>query len=171
MLLAVIITSIVILIALMFYLKSLEKKKYHANSYLFHLQKAMEFMAVVNNFNDYITWVERDRIKSKYDETGRFFLNKAKFYKKEVTVKKFNEVFQNFDGFIAAYNKYYVRNVKETLKDFFENIEGKKLDDQQQTAVATDEYSNLIIAGAGSGKTLTILGKVKYLIEKKNIDP
>ncbi|KAA5537940.1 UvrD-helicase domain-containing protein [Paenimyroides baculatum] len=32
---------------------------------------------------------------------------------------------------------------------------------QQRTAIVTDEYSNLIIAGAGSGKTLTILGKVQ----------
>lgn len=29
----------------------------------------------------------------------------------------------------------------------------------------------MVIAGAGSGKTLTILGKVMYLIEKKNIKP
>ncbi|WP_317171646.1 UvrD-helicase domain-containing protein [Flavobacterium agri] len=50
-------------------------------------------------------------------------------------------------------------------------MEHKKLDDQQRTAVITDEYSNLIIAGAGSGKTLTILGKVKYLIEQKNVKP
>lgn len=35
----------------------------------------------------------------------------------------------------------------------------------------TDEYSNLIIAGAGSGKTLTILGKIQYLVEQKNISP
>ena len=29
----------------------------------------------------------------------------------------------------------------------------------------------VLIAGAGSGKTLTILGKVQYLIEQKNITP
>src|SRR5690606_38810770 len=38
-------------------------------------------------------------------------------------------------------------------------------------AIITDEYSNLIIAGAGSGKTLTILGKIQYLIQKKNVKP
>ena len=52
------------------------------------------------------------------------------------------------------------------MNEYFDNIEGKSLDDQQRTALITDEYSNLIVAGAGSGKTLTIIGKVKYLIEK-----
>ena len=84
---------------------------------------------------------------------------------------KFNDIFQNFDNYIITYNQNYVASQKEKLKEYFDDIEGKKLDDQQQTAVITDEYSNLIIAGAGSGKTLTILGKVKYLIEQKNVKP
>ncbi|NRB84882.1 MAG: UvrD-helicase domain-containing protein [Winogradskyella sp.] len=53
------------------------------------------------------------------------------------------------------------------MNQYFDDIEGEKLDDQQRTAVITDEYSNLIIAGAGSVKTLIILAKVKYLLEKK----
>ena len=55
------------------------------------------------------------------------------------------------------------------MNQYFDDIEGEKLDDQQRTAVITDEYSNLIIAGAGSVKTLTILAKVKYLLEKKTL--
>jgi len=55
--------------------------------------------------------------------------------------------------------------------NFFNNIDGKSLDDQQRKAVVVDEDNNLVIAGAGSGKTLTIAAKVKYLIEKKNINP
>src|SRR5699024_5085342 len=97
--------------------------------------------------------------------------NKTKFYKKEKTVKRFNEVFDDFDDYTARYNQNYVKLQKKKLKRYFDNIEGKKLDDQQRTALLTDEYSNLIIAGAGSGKTLTILGKVKYLIERRNINP
>ena len=34
-----------------------------------------------------------------------------------------------------------------------------------------DEDYSLIIAGSGSGKTTTVSAKVKYLIEKKNVDP
>ena len=102
---------------------------------------------------------------------GKYFNNKTKYYKKEETVKKFNDIFSNFDNFIASYNQKYVTTQKEKLEQYFDDIEEKKLDDQQRTALITDEYSNLIIAGAGSGKTLTILGKVKYLVEKKNIAP
>lgn len=51
------------------------------------------------------------------------------------------------------------------------NIDGKSLDAQQRDAVITDEYNNLVIAGAGSGKTLTVVGKIKYLIERWGIPP
>jgi len=171
MVLAFIISLFLILIILFFYSNFLETKKYKDTTFLTNLKKSKEFLETINNFNDYITWVQRDSVKSEYDSIGNFFKNKTLFYKNEETIKKFNDVFQNFVVFIDSYNKNYVITQKKYLKDFFENIEGKVLDDQQQTAVITDEYSNLIIAGAGSGKTLTILGKVKYLVEKKNIDP
>ena len=52
---------------------------------------------------------------------------------------------------------------------FFNDIYGKKLDKYQKKVVLDDSERLLVIAGAGSGKTLTIVGKIKYLIEKKNI--
>ena len=42
---------------------------------------------------------------------------------------------------------------------------------QQRTAIITDEDNNLIIAGAGSGKTTTIVGKVKYIIDRYKAKP
>lgn len=51
------------------------------------------------------------------------------------------------------------------------NINGNSLDGQQRDAIVTDEYNNLVIAGAGSGKTLTIVGKIKYLVEHRGIKP
>jgi DNA helicase-4 len=161
----------VILLVLLVYKIKLQKNKYQDASYINNVNLATEFLALIDNHNDYITWVERDRIKNTYKDVGNFFKNKSNYYKKEPVVKRFNEIYNNFNTYISNYNKSYVLTRKKELESYFDNIEGKKLDDQQRTAVITDEYSNLIIAGAGSGKTLTILGKVKYLIEQKNVKP
>ena len=148
-----------------------EAEKYHNPKFLKHLQNIDEFLSQTDGFDGYITWKNRDEILKKYEKTYNFFQGKSKYYKKQPRVCRFNDTYENFAEFIKNYNRKYVAAQKQLNRDFFDNIEGKSLDDQQQQAIITDEYSNLIIAGAGSGKTLTILGKVKYLIEKKNIDP
>nr|WP_294779127.1 UvrD-helicase domain-containing protein [uncultured Flavobacterium sp.] len=168
-----IISSISIVSMLFFFVmrKSLEKKKYQNLVYTNNLKHVTEFLDHLQTLSDYVTWVERDQITLKYSATGKFFRKKTNYYKKEETVKKFNEIFGDFSSYIAKYNQNYVNIQKDKLRLYFDNIEGKKLDEQQRSALITDEYSNLIIAGAGSGKTLTILGKVQYLIEQKNISP
>ena len=56
---------------------------------------------------------------------------------------------------------------KNLLHDsFFDDINGKKLDKYQRKVILNNSKALLVVAGAGSGKTLTIVGKVKYLIEK-----
>ena len=59
--------------------------------------------------------------------------------------------------------KFIEKHLNDTI---FDNVNGKSLDIEQRRAVLCDAKSNLTIAGAGSGKTLTICGKVKYLLEK-----
>ena len=44
------------------------------------------------------------------------------------------------------------------------------LDNQQESIVLDNSKHLLVVAGAGSGKTLTILGKIYYLINN-NIKP
>ena len=43
--------------------------------------------------------------------------------------------------------------------------------DKYQMEILNCNSNAIIIAGAGSGKTLTIIGKINYLIEQKNILP
>ncbi len=50
------------------------------------------------------------------------------------------------------------------------NINGYDLDETQMSSIMSDAKSTLVVAGAGSGKTLTILGKIKYLIENKHVN-
>ncbi|MCM1052814.1 MAG: UvrD-helicase domain-containing protein [Ruminococcus sp.] len=42
--------------------------------------------------------------------------------------------------------------------------------DKEQTKAAIYDKNSIIIAGAGSGKSLTMVGKIKYLVENKNIN-
>lgn len=51
------------------------------------------------------------------------------------------------------------------------NVEGKKLDKQQMKCIIKDTHNNLVIAGAGTGKTTTIVGKVKYLLKTLECNP
>ncbi len=56
-------------------------------------------------------------------------------------------------------------------ENFFDNINGYALDEQQKAAILKAKKYSLIVAGAGSGKTLTLVGKIKYLTQIKKIKP
>lgn len=53
----------------------------------------------------------------------------------------------------------------------FDDIGGVPLSLQQRRAAVTPENAALVIAGAGSGKTTTICGRIKYLLQRKNVNP
>lgn len=84
--------------------------------------------------------------------------------------------YRNFEEIVDAHNEEYIQGAMKTEKTFLDNIlrdvDPKiKLDDDQRRVILTDEDYCLVIAGAGAGKTTTVAAKVKYLVEKKNIDP
>lgn len=47
----------------------------------------------------------------------------------------------------------------------------KDLNIKQREVVISDEYPMMVIAGAGSGKTKTLVSKITYLIDKEDVDP
>ena len=70
---------------------------------------------------------------------------------------------------INRLNKKYIKKEIVESDYLLSNINGYSLDKEQRIAVITDECANLIVAGAGSGKSLTMVGKIRYLIERKGI--
>ncbi len=64
-----------------------------------------------------------------------------------------------------AEEQFYLDNI---LRDVDPQI---KLDEDQRQVILTDEDYCLVIAGAGAEKTTTVAAKVKYLVEKKGIEP
>ena len=62
------------------------------------------------------------------------------------------------------------------LSDYFDHILDEinpeiKLDYDQRRAIVSDDDYALIIAGAGTGKTTTMVARVKYLVDIKKVDP
>ena len=45
------------------------------------------------------------------------------------------------------------------------DVEGRRLDKQQMTCIVKDAHNHLVIAGAGTGKTTTVVGKIKFLLK------
>lgn len=113
---------------------------------------------------DYIPYSKYMNIKNKYKKLYLYTINNSYFI-------EFNEFYKNLKKNIDDLNKEYINNELINQKEYFDNLFEYKIDNDQRKAILTDDDNNLIVAGAGSGKTTTIIGKVKYLLDKKNINP
>lgn len=169
MTITIIIITLIALIFISIYVR--EWFKYRNSEYLTNLDRIKKLFNLLEFHDDYITWKQRNKLLTDYSQQQIFFKNKTNYYRKEKIIEKFNYIINNFEEYIKEYNKIYVQKQKSKYEFFFDEIEQRKLDEQQRNAIITDEYSNLVVAGAGSGKTLTIIGKIKYLIEIKKINP
>lgn len=88
--------------------------------------------------------------------------NYTKLKKLQTTLKNKYEFIQNdFTNHNDKVAKIKIDYVNNTIR----LIEGIKLDDQQSMCIAKDVYNHLVLAGAGTGKTTTIIGKIKYLLK------
>lgn len=65
---------------------------------------------------------------------------------------------------VSAHNKAYLKEAIADAYKWIGNVEGRPLDPQQMACIVKDAPNHLVVAGAGTGKTTTILGKVKYLL-------
>ncbi len=91
-------------------------------------------------------------------------------------VNKILFTFHDIVNLVEKHNEEFIKNnmisEKEYLDDVLKPIDPNiVLDDDQRRVVLTDEDYCLVIAGAGAGKTTTVAAKVKYLVDKKGIDP
>ena len=83
---------------------------------------------------------------------------------------------KNEQKIITTHNEAFINKHLTADKTYLDNIlhnvdPNILLDDEQRRVVLSDEDYTLVIAGAGAGKTTTIAAKVKYLVEKININP
>lgn len=138
------------------------------SKYQKYYAKMENFFSILEHFNEiYISKKEQKKLLRNYLPIYRYFKNIGNSDK----IRKFLKIYSNLEAYFQTHNSIYLKNQLLEYEDLLNNIDGKQLDYQQKMAVLTDDKNNLIIAGAGSGKTLTISGKVKYLIESKKAKP
>ncbi len=68
---------------------------------------------------------------------------------------------------LEEYRLGYLKNNRKLFKKYFESIEVHPLTPDQIDACIIDEDNNLVLAGAGTGKTSTMVGRAGFLLESK----
>ena len=87
------------------------------------------------------------------------------------TISKFINDFGRINKLVKQHNEGVITFLLDTHKDFFDHCLKYPLDKQQRRSIVSEEDNCLVVSSAGSGKTSSIVGKVKYLTEIKGIAP
>lgn len=136
--------------------------------------------------NDYIAKSEYIDLIPAFKDTAEYFrvLQSSKMLKdycarngiEDSDVIEIINSYDNLEMRVDAANDRYLEKQMVSEREYLDNILKEVdpaivLDEDQRKVVLTDEDYCLVIAGAGAGKTTTVAAKVKYLVERKGIEP
>lgn len=135
----------------------------------------------INEFNalvapdHYFSFSEMENFKRSLSEIETYENQLFPKYSKFISNNAVNSLLnikKDIDQIRLTHNKEFISNELAKNNLYFDKVLGKyPLDPQQRDSIVKLEDNCLVIASAGSGKTSTILGKAKYLVEKRGIDP
>lgn len=130
-----------------------------------------------HTFNDHIiTRTEEENFANHY----RDIFNEAYSLRRKLVALKLEPTermmkligdFSSIHRIVKQHNEAVIRERLEKNREFFDHCLTYPLDKQQRRSIVSEEDNCLVVSSAGSGKTSSIVGKVKYLIERKGIDP
>ncbi len=80
---------------------------------------------------------------------------------------QFIETYEQLPSKLQAFNEWLANQKAADAAKLILPVEGKMLDNQQMRCIIKEVRNHLVLAGAGTGKTTTIVGYVKYLLKKK----
>jgi DNA helicase-4 len=128
------------------------------------------------NYSHYITESERLCLDDKY--AGLLSEVKKVINSEELerhpdkdTIERFHKAMSDSPEFKKINNEGFIRKQLDDYAQYFDTVLPYPLDSQQREAVVSLEDNVLVISSAGSGKTLTTVGKVRYLIDVQKVDP
>jgi DNA helicase-4 len=167
-----------------FYLKSLNKKINETKERIYAIQKEIinEIQQNINTITDkYNKTVEDDTyliysVKSEQISHSNNYLSQLQLLQqyKEYFNPELQTYLQDSIRYVesmrkkfSSFNEEFVERRKEENNDLFKKVPFG-LDDFQKSAIIKDDKHNLIVAGAGAGKTEVLTTRIAYLIERKD---
>lgn len=155
------------------YTQNLKQMIYENN--LSVLENGMEsclemFRKRAGDAKEYITTRNIKLYAEQFQDEMKRLANDSMGYSSPI-IEKCLAIYSDPEQYLLKLNDIYMEEEKAVCHQMFDNFDGKSLDINQRNAVVNDDLHQLVIAGAGSGKTLTVSAKVKYLIERKGINP
>lgn len=169
--------------------KKLNKKKIVTapkNSYYFQLLELQKFLYDLLETERYISKSDYRNDIKKYESVADFFkvlkdggMLQSFCIQNEILVSEVEltlEQYTHFEEYVNQHNEDFIITTMSSEKDYLDNILKSVdpkilLDEDQRRVILTDEDHCLVVAGAGAGKTTTVAAKVKYLVEKREINP
>lgn len=126
------------------------------------------------SYSHYITETERLMLAEKYDALDieiKPLLNCKEFAElpEKELFNRFHTAMVDTKAHKKANNNHFVQNELSRCAQYFDTVLSHPLDNQQREAVVSLEDNVLVISSAGSGKTMTTVGKVRYLIDVQHV--
>ena len=156
----------------------------HINSY----EKSKQIAEEENNqeFNDLETTLEQSFLnqiitakdQDAFSDHYRKLFKKAYSFRKKLGIfhitpsnglEKLINDYCSIPELVKRHNAKVIQQRLNDNKDFFDHCLDYPLDEQQRRSIVSEEDNCLVISSAGSGKTSSIVGKVKYLIDIKKV--
>ena len=137
---------------------------------------ALEEISAYYSYSHYITESERIALNEKYEVLGEKLkkvcgtrqLKRSTVYE---SAERLYKALHSTKDFKKENNSQFIRHELESNKGYFDTVLKHPLDAQQREAIVSLEDNVLVISSAGSGKTMTTVGKVRYLVDKQGVDP
>lgn len=145
------------------------------DSYIAQVDFALQDIKDTFNSDDFIDPTQFDKWKNKHSQILHdiIYMDTTPIFKASnfnlflTKIKELKGAQGPFKNQILMHNNRIAEIKVNDAYNLIGNVEGRHLDRQQMLCIVKKAHNHLVIAGAGTGKTTTVVGKIKHLLKSK----